>query len=194
MQQARGELWRCPCASPKVALCGRPAQLGSHTGLYLQSHHSPGLCLAARFLCSVLISQGASFGLIIPTGINRTAAAIPASAASFAEQQCGLLDKAGAGSQEHGKARSTEKPAQLLPGATTEDLVDCPPPPSTGDEPHREQGEPSRPRCPAGPSALEELKPQGNTLTPHSIALGLTHEHVSPLRAASAPIKLQGKN
>lgn len=60
-----------------------------------------GLCLAARFLCSVLISQGASFGLIIPTGINRTAAAVPASAASFAEQQCGLLDKA---------ARSTERP------------------------------------------------------------------------------------
>lgn len=144
-----------------------------------------GLCLAARFLCSVLISQGASFGLIIPTGINRTAAAIPASAASFAEQQCGLLDKA---------ARSTERPAQLLPGATSEDLLDCSPPPSTGDEPHQEQGEPCRARCPAGPSTPEELTPEGNTLTAHSIALSLTHEHVSPFRAASAPIKLQGKN
>lgn len=110
--------WRCPCASPaaalspEVALCRRPAELGSHAGLYLQSRHSPGLCLAARFLCSVLISQGASFGLIIPTGINRTAAAIPASAASFAEQQCGLLDKAGASSQEHGKANPA--PARSL--------------------------------------------------------------------------------
>lgn len=71
------------------------------TRVYLQSCHSPSLCFAARFLYSVLISQGSSFGLIIPTGINRTAAAVLASAASFAEQQCGLLDKAGAGSQEH---------------------------------------------------------------------------------------------
>lgn len=70
------------------------------TQVYLQSCHSPSLCFAARFLYSVLISQGSSFGLIIPTGINRTAAAILASAASFVKQQCGLLDKAGAGSQE----------------------------------------------------------------------------------------------
>lgn len=84
------------------------------TQVYLQSCHSPSFCFTARFLYSVLISQGSSFGLIIPIGINRTAAAILASAASFAEQQCGLLDKAGAGSQEH------RTPAQLLPGASAE--------------------------------------------------------------------------
>lgn len=71
------------------------------TRVYPQSCHSPSRCFAARFLYSLLISQGSSFGLIIPTGINRTAAAVLASAASFAEQQCGLLEKAGAGSQEH---------------------------------------------------------------------------------------------
>lgn len=45
----------------------------------LQSCHSLSLCSAAQFLHSVLISQGSPFGLIIPTGINRTAAAVPAS-------------------------------------------------------------------------------------------------------------------
>lgn len=74
---------------------------GLSHGFVCRAVKSLSLCFAARFLYSVLISQGSSFALIIPTGINRTAAAVLASAASFAEQQCGLLDKAGAGSQEH---------------------------------------------------------------------------------------------
>lgn len=79
------------------------------TWVCLQSCHSLRLCFAARFLHCVLISQGSPFGLLIPTGINRTAAAVLASAASSAEQQCGLLDTAGAGSQGHSKPASTAR-------------------------------------------------------------------------------------
>lgn len=98
------------CKPTKISLCiptikytFKASSLHSWTLTWvcLQSCHSLSLCFAARFLYSVLISQGSSFGFIIPTGINRTAAAVLASAASSAEQQCGLLDKAGAGSQEH---------------------------------------------------------------------------------------------
>lgn len=100
------------------------------TQVYLQNCHTPSFCFTDRFLYSVLISQGSSFGLIIPTGINRTAAAILASAASFAKQQCGLLDKAGAGSQEYERQPSScHEPllrAHSSPSVSSQTLKACP--------------------------------------------------------------------